>query len=197
MKRGKFESQPVAKKNSGKKIVSLLLVLVLLLGTVIGTTLAWLIADTDTITNTFVVGNINLTLEEPAGAAANYQFKMTPGASYTKDPKVTVEAGSEDCWLFVKVDVVDTASTLEYEIDTSVWTAVADHEGLYAKKIVGDAAKGVPYGILVGNTVSIKDTSDGTTSASMAFTAYAIQSAELNTEDTAVIWGYLNGQLHP
>ena len=62
-------------------------------------TLAWLTDTTDPVVNTFTVGDINITLTE----SENLDLKMVPGRTITKDPKVTVNEGSEACWLFVKV----------------------------------------------------------------------------------------------
>ena len=83
-----------------KKKITLLLSLVLAVAMGIGGTLAWLTAKTEAVKNTFTVGNINITLTE---TTTNY--KMVPGQTIAKDPKVTVKAGSEACWLFVKIAV--------------------------------------------------------------------------------------------
>ena len=66
----------------------------------IGGTVAWLTATTDPVTNTFTYGDIDITLDETTGNS----YKIIPGVDISKDPKVTVKAGSEACWLFVKVD---------------------------------------------------------------------------------------------
>lgn len=77
-----------------------LLALVLVIGCVAGGTVAWLVAKTDTVVNTFTYGNINIALAETTGT----NYKVIPGTVIEKDPKVTVKAGSEACWLFVKVE---------------------------------------------------------------------------------------------
>ena len=74
------------------------LVLVVALASV-GGTIAWLTATTTPVTNTFTVGNIDITLDE-----TTTDYKMVPGNTIAKDPKVTVKAGSEACWLFVKIE---------------------------------------------------------------------------------------------
>lgn len=65
----------------------------------IGGTLAWLIDETDAVQNTFTYGDINIELAETTGT----EYKMVPGNDISKDPKVTVKAGSEACWLFVEI----------------------------------------------------------------------------------------------
>ena len=64
----------------------------------IGGTMAWLMATSEEVSNTFTAGDINITLTE-----TTTNFKMVPGNKIAKDPKVTVQAGSEACWLFVEV----------------------------------------------------------------------------------------------
>jgi len=89
-------------------------------------TLAYLTADTTDIVNTFTVGNITIDLDEHVyiedgkvdedgndiGNALdktakpvkeNKNYKMVPGLTMPKDPFVTVEVGSEPCWIFVKI----------------------------------------------------------------------------------------------
>lgn len=113
------------KKTLRKILPVLALVLVVAVASV-GGTLAWLKASTDPVTNTFTVGDINIDLYEtvyPDGTKNEVDGKVTrltpdawkakliPGKTYEKDPVVVVKAGSEPCWLFVKVD--GTASTLK------------------------------------------------------------------------------------
>ena len=86
----------------------------LLVCVTVGATVAYL-TSSDTVTNTFTVGNVQIKLDEAKAKAdgslvenanrvqAN-SYKLLPGHTYTKDPTVHVTAGSEDCWLFVKVE---------------------------------------------------------------------------------------------
>jgi len=112
-----------AKKNSGKKLVAMVLAVALLIGVGVGGTLAWLMDTTPTVTNTFTVGNVTLTLKEspikiedgnvtyetPAEGITN-EYPALPGAAYKKDPVVTVDANSEKCYLFVKFEYTADAS---------------------------------------------------------------------------------------
>ena len=82
-----------------KKIIATVGACALCVGLGVAGTLAWLTDKTESVTNTFTTSNINITLTETTGS--NYQ--MIPGFTITKDPKVTVSAGSEDCYLFVKL----------------------------------------------------------------------------------------------
>lgn len=223
MKRGKFESQPVAKKNNGKKIVSLLLVLVLLLGAVVGTTLAWLVDKPDSITNTFVVGNVDIDLTEDEGSvvAGVKQFKMTPGATVDKDPTVTVDAESEPCYVFVKIEEANNTFTpvggsattiVDYDIATG-WHELS--AGVYYREWNAPvvAGKDDKFSVFANNEVTITNKLDKaymdevaaapTTAPSLTITAYAIQSADLTEAagetgiDANDAWALLNAQLNP
>ena len=92
------------------KVIALVLTIVLTLGGVIGGTVAWLIATPDPVVNTFTYGDINIELDETDTGLddddkdTTNQYEMMPGLEIAKDPTVTVKAGSEHNWLFVKLD---------------------------------------------------------------------------------------------
>lgn len=101
-------------KTRNKALVLTLCAVLLVVATVMGT-LAYLTAQTDTITNTFTVGKVALTLDEvkvdaygkpdtPVARVKGNAYKLIPGHTYTKDPTVHVEANSENSWIFVKVE---------------------------------------------------------------------------------------------
>lgn len=93
------------------KIKSLALVLSLVLvitAIVLGTTAY--ITDTAGVLNTFTVGDVSIHVDESAvdengdpipGAqrVAGNSYHLIPGRSYTKDPRVTIEAGSESTYI--------------------------------------------------------------------------------------------------
>ncbi len=100
-----------------KKFKALLVVacaLLLVAASVFGT-MAYL-TSTDTVTNTFTVGKVKITLDEakvisdgtPVANAERVkanEYKLLPGHTYTKDPTVTVEEGSEESYVRMKVEV--------------------------------------------------------------------------------------------
>lgn len=109
-----------AKKNSGKKILAMALAVVLLIGVGVGGTLAWLTAQSGTVTNTFTVGDVNIDLKEHDlvnGALTNTEvteektYKILPGTTQPKDPFVRVKAKSENSWIFVQIQEVNNATT--------------------------------------------------------------------------------------
>ena len=93
-----------------KKSIALLMACALVFGVTVGGTMAWLTAETQDVVNTFTVGDINIELTETGISGTNggtQNFNFVPGDTLAKDPKVTVTAGSEACYLFVKVEEVE------------------------------------------------------------------------------------------
>lgn len=172
-----------------------LLALVLVIGCVAGGTVAWLVAKTEPVVNTFTYGNINIALTENAGGTEK-QFKIIPGTNIVKDPKVTVTAGSEDCWLFVKVveehwptaTLEDGTRKVSYAIADG-WTMVEGQTNVYYREVKAtDTAREFP--VLKGNIVTVSDQlTKGdiqATPPTLTFTAYAVQ--QENIADAKTAW---------
>ncbi len=154
------------KKTLRKVLPVLALVLVVAVASV-GGTIAWLTATTETVTNTFTTADINIELTETWNAKKDansrendiWNAKLVPGAEYSKDPKVTVNAGSEACWLFIHVvDANNTINANERVVNYSVrtgeneWTVVEGHPGFFCREVSAtDAAEGVSYYVLTGD----------------------------------------------
>ena len=77
-----------------KKNVLIALLAVLLIGTGVAATLAYLSSETPTLTNTFTVGNVTTKIEE--------EFKPVDYDLYDKNPKVR-NTGENDCYVRVRV----------------------------------------------------------------------------------------------
>ena len=92
-----------------KKLVAISLVVAMLAVAVIGGSLAYFTDTTETKTNEFTVGNVNIDLTEPAW---NGTANLMPGVTVAKDPTITVEEKSEDCWVFIKVEMTKFNSWL-------------------------------------------------------------------------------------
>lgn len=169
---------------SGKLVVAMLAV-TLLIGCAIGGTVAWLTAKTDPVVNTFTYGDINIELTETK--PANQQAKIIPGVDITKDPKVTVEANSEACWLFVKVQEAGTFvdGKVTYSIADG-WTALTGQTGVYYREVDATTAD-TDFAVLKDNKVTVSDTltkediKSITTNPTLTFTAYAVQKDGIST----------------
>jgi len=114
------------RKKVNKKLIVALLSFVLLFGGTFGSSLAWLLDNTEDVTNTFSASEIDIELDE----SDNLDLKMVPGDVIGKDPFVTVKKDSEDCWVFIKVEESDNLDDyISYAIDTTVWTQLTDADG--------------------------------------------------------------------
>lgn len=169
-----------------------LLALVLVIGCVAGGTVAWLVAKTDPVVNTFTYGNINITLAETTGK----DYKIIPGKDIPKDPKVTVKAGSEACWLFVKVEKVgdigtSTTDPVRYAIDTG-WAQLKDKDGKDVSgvyyRLVDAVDNDTAFNVLKDNKIIVsgeltKETIKGyaVQQPKLTFTAYAVQKENITT----------------
>lgn len=184
---------------STKALVALL-AFVLVIGCSLGGTLAWLTDKTDAVTNTFTVGDINITLTE-----TKREYKILPGVDIPKDPKVTLKANSEACWLFVKVEESadwpnfkeeSGARKVNYDI-ASDWTLLEGQSDVYYQKVDAATAKaGKECPVLAGNVVTVSENLTKTevnsiiTKPQLTFTAYAVQKEGVNT--AAEAWKIAN-----
>ena len=152
-------------------------------------TLAWLTDKTEPVVNTFTVGDINIELKETTGET----YKMVPGIELVKDPTVTVKAGSEACWLFVKVvksGNFDDFMTFEM---ADGWIALSGHAGVYYRNVDATNAD-TGFDVLKDNKVMVFETvtktmleGAKTNAPTLTFTAYAVQKDGINDATTA--WG--------
>lgn len=85
------------RKMNKKLIVAVIACATLIVGS-ITSSLAWLVDQTDDVTNTFTYSDINVGLSETTD-----NYKMVPGFTIAKDPMVTLETGSETSFVFVKI----------------------------------------------------------------------------------------------
>jgi DNA-directed RNA polymerase beta subunit len=129
-------------------------------------------------------------------------------ATIEKDPKVTVGAGSEACYVFVKFEKTNNLDNFITYTKADGWTQLDGvTEEIYYRK-VGTASSVQEFPVLNGNAVTVSNTvtkgmMEGLTSAqypTLTFTASAIQSDYLNygtaateQEKALVAWITLNG----
>ena len=108
--------------NNKKKIIAICVCVALLAGTILSGTIAYF-TDNEAITNTFTSGNIDLTLTEhykeneegnklaaadaDKDGTADYfeDLKLFPADVITKEPVITVEAGSENAFVAAKITI--------------------------------------------------------------------------------------------
>lgn len=181
---------------TARKVLLLTLCAALLVGAAVMGTMAYLTSQ-DSVTNTFTVGNVRITLDEApvdvngevvAGDRVKANaYKLIPGHSYTKDPTVHVADGSEDCWLFVKVEngiaEIEAPETIADQMAANGWTLVAGTENIYSHKDIAAAGKDVP----VFGTFTVAGDADVSayTKARIVVTAYAVQADGFDTAAAA------------
>lgn len=190
-----------------KKTLTLALAFVLVAALAIGGTVAYLTATTGDVVNTFTVGNVALTLDEKdfdnddpnAPRVKTNEYKLIPGSEYEKDPTVHVTAGSEACYVFVKVEnglgAAEKASgdngyvTIADQIAANGWTAVPGHAGYFYKTVdAATAEAGTDLVVFeefgISGTVS-QDDYAALASANITIKACAVQSEGLSTAEAA------------
>lgn len=188
MKNGKFAKR----RSAASRTLLLALAAVLVLGCTVGGTLAWLMDQTAPVVNTFTVGDINIGLVE-----TTTDYKMVPGNEISKDPTVTVEAGSEACWLFVKVEKsANLDDFITYAIADG-WTELTAGNGVYYREVSASNAD-QSFDVLSGNKVQVKDSITKQmlnvlteeTYPTLTFTAYAVQKDKIASAADA--WAKVN-----
>lgn len=199
MSNGKFAKR----KGVATKMMFMILAVVLIVGISVGGTLAWLTAQSETVTNTFTTSDIKVELKETTGT----EYKMVPGNTITKDPQATVLTGSEDCFLFVKLEKSTNFDTFMTYTIADGWEELTSAAGtnykVYyrvfdSKDNTNTNAKGTAYSILEDDQVTVKgnvtkaDMNALTTATypTLTVTAYASQLYKSASEkfDPAEAW---------
>lgn len=180
-------------KTARKALMLVLCAALLVSATVMGT-LAYLQDTTEVVANTFAVGQVKIDLDEAMvdeyGIKAEYDgrvkantYKLIPGHTYTKDPTVHVEEGSEVSYVFVKVEngieaiEAEGDTTIAAQIDANGWAVLEDVENVFYKENV-DAREGAVE-LVVFESFVIADNAElvdyASAQAQVNITAYAIQ----------------------
>lgn len=155
-----------------KKVLALLGCAVLLVVGSVAGTMAYL-TSTKEVKNTFTIGKVTIeldearvntdgkpldangtevTLDKAARVTAN-TYRLMPGKTYTKDPTIKVDSGSEDCYLFVKI----VNGIANYETKESNKTILTQMKELGWKSVAGESNVYYYYGTLSQNGVVAAD----------------------------------------
>lgn len=203
-----------------RPLVMVLCAVALVAATVLGT-LSYL-TDSSQIVNTFTVGNVHLKLDEavvdesgnPTGGRTETgnAYHLLPGQSYTKDPTVTVLAGSDQSYvrMLVTINCYDELTAIfgdpflpQYYVegwDNAVWTTTgviaedenantATYEFRYHKTVKPEKDADLVLEALF-TAVVVPETMTGAqldsiTGLQITVEAHAIQAAGFNTADEA------------
>ena len=202
-------------KTKTKALLMSLCAVLLVAASVLGT-MAYL-TDSKDVKNTFTVGNVSIKLDEakvdengtqvvdkdgnPVARVTENKYKLLPGHTYTKDPIIHVDANSEDCYLFVKVDnqiaaiEADENTTVAAQMAAKGWKAVEGKDGIYV--YVGTTAAPVAVkandNVTVFEQLVIAGTVNGDTlkayeNKTITVTAYAVQKDGFEGKTADLIW---------
>ena len=194
-------------KTKTKALLMSLCAVLLVAASVLGT-MAYL-TDSKDVKNTFTVGNVTITMDETDvdDSTPNKErdqansYKLMPGHIYTKDPIIHVDANSEDCYLFVKVDnqiaaiEADGNTTVAAQMAAKGWKAVEGKDGIYV--YVGTTAAPVAVkandNVTVFEQLVIAGTVNGDTlktyeNKTITVTAYAVQKDGFEGKTADQIW---------
>ncbi len=179
-----------------KKIVALVLAIVLVCAASVMGTLAYLNSTTVIATNTFTVGDVKITLDEAKvneyGVAIGTDrvtgntYKLIPGHTYTKDPTIHVQKGSEECYVFVKVENgladIEAGTTIAQQMEKNDWTKLTGVDGVenvyYYQRTVdarSDAIDLPVFGEFTINSALDAEDLSNYGGANITVTGYAIQ----------------------
>lgn len=193
-------------KTKNKALLLALCAVSLVTASVLGT-MAYL-TDNKTVTNTFTVGSVAITMDETdvdgdAGRDTRNSYKLLPGQEYKKDPIIHVDANSEECFLFVKVENgiegIEQAgtTTVANQMAAKGWKLVRGQTNVYV--YVGTADANDPATVVKGTDVPVFDkiviagSTDGDKlktyeGKTITVTAYAVQKAGFENMTPADIW---------
>lgn len=223
MKHGKYEVQKATRSRRGVRVLMVALAVVLAVCCATGGTIAWLTSTPDAVSGTFVIGNINITLSDETKTlntetantidVSNAVTSYTPGQQIKSNPRVTVAANSEACFLFIHIDEENNTfdngkeKIVQWKLATTAtihWQEVQGHSGYYYRE-VPKYARDATYQIfdqtemLTVNKSLTKETIDATGfhSPTITITAAAVQRENIpdsngdNTVDVADAWALL------
>lgn len=185
-----------------KKTLTVVIALVLVVVMSVAGTVAYL-TSTKTVTNTFTVGKVEITLDETkvdvygnaltgeeAGRDTKNTYKLIPGQPYTKDPIVHFQPKSEASWLFVKVEndisAIEADTTIAAQILANGWTKLDGETGVYYKQVpANNTSAAVDYPVFRSFTLKGDADVAAYDGKTVVVTAYAIQAAGFTTAEAA------------
>ena len=195
--------------HSKKKAVVLTVCAVMLSLVSVGSTIAYL-SSVDALTNTFSAGSVAVSLtetdtgkDEDGDPLTNtYVMDLSDVDGIIKDPRVSIVAGTADCWLFVQLQE-STVPRLDDYLDYTLaegWEALPGVPGVYYRHVPG-SGEGLSFSVIADNALTVKSGVDqedldklkDTGWPTLTVTAYAMQSAGF--EDAASAWAQLQDEM--
>ena len=162
-----------------KVLIIALCSIALVVGSV-AVTMAYLF-DTDTKKDTFTVGNIDIELN----GTVDISQKMMPGTTFAS-PSVTVNGGSEACYLFIKMDKNANFDTVLEYTQADGWSELTGVPNVYYRLVESsDSNQTFPvFTNLIADPTCTKAQYDSIQlgeEPSISLTAYAVQQVNIGT----------------
>lgn len=201
-----------------RKILLTICSAMLLVTLSVGATFAYLTSQAS-VTNTFTVGNVKITLDETdvddstadADRDTANTYKLYPGQTYVKDPTIHIDDASEKAYLGLVITVSNTADAdaffAKYDI-TKVLEGLSTNNSEW-KVASNTVANDVRTYVLIKSTIisgstedivlfkNIKVPSEATNEeiallndVQLGITAYAVQAEGFNSADEALNAGF-------
>ncbi len=152
----------------------------------VGSTYALLLSRSRPVTNTFVSGNIGLTLTESTGS----KYTLVPGCEIYKNPRITVKEGSVECWLFFKAESRDDLDSFATYSIADGWTLLTGETHVWWRR-VEECDTDKVFAILKGDVLTVSENVTEEKLASvqndlkLTFSAYAVQYEGVSTPEKA------------
>lgn len=191
-----------------KQILAIVLSVALVACISVAATVAYLTSTTEQVTNTFTVGDIEITLDEntvdengkmittsPAVTHEN-DYHLYPGSEYDKNPTVHItDKNSENSWIFVAVKNeilgIEDETKIATQIEENGWDMLYElNDGVFTVYYMEYDKTSTDKDLEVFSTFKIKESVNNTTLADyqgkqILVKAYAIQKTNLTTADAA------------
>jgi len=192
-----------------KQILAIVLSVALVACISVAATVAYLTSTTKQVTNTFTVGDIEITLDENTvdengklittspDVTHENEYHLYPGSEYDKNPTVHItDKNSENSWIFVAVKneilaIEDDTKIADQIVTTNKWTKLYDlDDGEFTVYYKEYDKTSTDKNLEVFSTFKIKQDVDNKTLADyqgkqILVKAYAIQKTNLTTADAA------------
>ena len=192
----------------------LLAAVALLLVFGIGSTIAFL-TDTDTKTNTFTIGGVDIELNETAfdSGYGTTPTALVPGETVTKDPKITNTSTTNPAYVFMKVvspcttgspavELFDYTNTpgvnTGWELMTNGTCTSGSITRIYSYSTSGtmqplNAGSSTPT-LFVGDTLTLNTAVTGNLpgTTDIVITGYGVQVEGLSSSTNSVVWSTAN-----
>lgn len=186
-----------------KKVAATTAALSLTAAVAVGGTLAWLTANSDTVTNTFTIGEVGIQLFEKdytTGGDAwldaskgpqSQEFTLIPGQNVNKEVKAKVTEGSEKSIAYLKVSESENFDTYFPQMTLeNGWTALGAGYEDYYYQVVDTNKIGKDLEILKtltpdANELTNENANDIKTNLNLSFQVAAVQYDNLTGSDDA------------